>query len=206
MSEHYYTGTPTSKSRIRQLEYVYRDEKILFETDNGVFSKDEVDAGSEILIRALPDDLKGKLLDIGCGWGAMGVTLGKRYPALELTLCDVNERALDLCRKNARMNGVKADILLSDGCANVEGSFDIIITNPPIRAGKQVIYRLFREAGEHLQEQGELYIVIRKQQGAESAKKYLASIFADVAVVEKSGGYWVIRCAGPAARQNEQTI
>lgn len=196
MSEHYYTSAPTSKSRIRQLEYEYRGEKVLFETDNGVFSKDEVDAGSEVLIRALPDDMTGSLLDIGCGWGAMGVTLGKKYPSLRLTLCDVNSRALELCRRNAALNRVQAEILLSDGCEHVEGQFDTVITNPPIRAGKQVIYRLFREAGQHLVGDGALYIVIRKQQGAESAVKYLKTIFADVSAVDKSGGYWVLKCTG----------
>ena len=200
MSEHYYTSLPTSASRIREFTFEYRGEKVLFETDNGVFSKDEVDAGSEVLIRALPDEMSGALLDIGCGWGAMGVSLGKKYPALKIVMADVNERALELCRKNAAKNGVRAEILVSDACAAVTGRYDHIITNPPIRAGKQVIYRFFSEAAERLSEGGALYAVIRKQQGAPSAIRYMQTLYADVSVTEKSGGYWVIRCREPLAR------
>lgn len=197
MSEHYYTSAPTSASHIRTFSYVYRGAEVLFETDNGVFSKTEVDAGSRVLIEALPDELQGRLLDIGCGWGAMGVSLGKRYPGLEITMGDVNERALELCRKNAAKNGVKARIVISDACEQAEGKYDVIITNPPIRAGKQVIYRFFAQAAQHLARAGKLYIVIRKQQGAPSAKNYLETLFEEVNVIERSMGYWVLACENP---------
>lgn len=197
MSEHYYSSLPTSASHIREFSFTYREERILFETDNGVFSKNEVDAGSAVLLNALPEEMEGTLLDIGCGWGAMGVSLGKKYPALSVTMADVNERALELCRRNAEKNGVKAEILVSDACAAVEGSFSHVITNPPIRAGKQVIYRFFSEAAGHLAPGGALYAVIRKQQGAPSAIRYMQTLYAEVSVIERSGGYWVIRCREP---------
>ena len=194
MNDHYYTTDPNSISAPREISSEYRGLKIRFITDNGVFSKNEVDPGSLLLMNALPDPMTGTLCDIGCGWGAMGVSIAKKYPLLKVTMSDVNERALQLCKKNAVLNGVEADILESDGMEKVEGVFDYIITNPPIRAGKLVIYRFFKEASEKLKKDGKLYIVIRKQQGAASAVKYLQTLFEFVNTIERSGGYHVLEC------------
>ena len=194
MNDHYYTTDPNSISAPREISSEYRGLKIRFITDNGVFSKNEVDPGSLLLMNALPDPMTGTLCDIGCGWGAMGVSIAKKYPLLKVTMSDVNERALQLCKKNAVLNGVEVDILESDGMEKVEGVFDYIITNPPIRAGKLVIYRFFKEASEKLKKDGKLYIVIRKQQGAASAVKYLQTLFEFVNTIERSGGYHVLEC------------
>ncbi len=196
MNDHYFTAAPGSEHRFAEAEYVYRGEKLRFLTDAGVFSRGEVDFGTGALLRALPEEMTGRVLDLGCGWGAVGVSVGKKYPACRVVMSDVNERALELARKNAAANGVQAEAVHSDGLEKVEGTFDYILTNPPIRAGKQVIYRLFAESAEKLNESGAVYIVIRKQQGAESALKYLKTVFAQVETVEKSGGFWVIRCDG----------
>ncbi len=201
MNDHYFSASPESPHRYAEAEYEYRGEKLRFLTDAGVFSRGEVDFGTDVLLKALPDDLSGRVLDLGCGWGAVGVSVGKKYPACDLTMCDVNERAMELARKNALSNGVKAEAVQSDGLENVEGPFDYILTNPPIRAGKQVSYRLFAESAQKLSPEGSLYIVIRKQQGAESAVKYLKTIFQQVDTVDKSGGFWVIRCR--EGKQNE---
>lgn len=203
MNDHYYTTDPGSISAPREITGEYRGLTIRFITDNGVFSKNEVDPGSRLLIHALPDPMTGTLCDIGCGWGAMGVSLAKRYPLLKVTMSDVNERALDLCKKNAALNRVEASILESDGMKNVEGVFDYIITNPPIRAGKAVIYRFFEEASQKLKTDGALYIVIRKQQGAASAEKYLRTLFESVNTIERSGGYHVLECRGPIKMDKE---
>ena len=196
MNDHYFTASPGSEHRYAETEYFYRDEKLRFLTDAGVFSRGEVDFGTDVLLRSLPEDMAGLVLDLGCGWGAVGVSVGKKYPACRVVMSDVNERALDLARKNAAANGVRAEAVQSDGLEQVNGFFDYILTNPPIRAGKQVIYRLFAESAGKLNESGALYIVIRKQQGAESALKYLKTLFENVETVEKSGGFWVIRCQG----------
>ncbi len=196
MNDHYFSASPESPHRYAETEYVYRGERLRFLTDAGVFSRGEVDFGTDVLLRALPEDLRGRVLDLGCGWGAVGVSVGKKYPACALVMCDVNERALELARNNAVCNGVKAEAVQSDGLENVEGPFDYILTNPPIRAGKQVIYRLFAESARKITEGGALYIVIRRQQGAESAVKYLKTVFRQVDTMEKSGGFWVIRCRG----------
>lgn len=196
MHDHYYTQTPTSAHQYQTAAYMYRGVKLAFTTDAGVFSRGEVDFGTDALLKSLPDEMAGRVLDLGCGWGAMGVSVGKRYPQCRVVMTDVNERARELAEKNARDNGVSALAVQGDGLENVEGAFDYILTNPPIRAGKQVIYRLFSDSAKRLTENGFLYLVIRRQQGAESALKYLKTIFALAETVEKSGGFWVIRCQG----------
>ena len=201
MNDHYFSASPTSEHRYAEAEYVYRGETLRFLTDAGVFSRGEVDFGTDVLLRALPEEMAGRVLDLGCGWGAVGASVGKKYPACRIVMSDVNERALALAAKNAAANGVQAKTAQSDGLEQVEGPFDYILTNPPIRAGKQVIYRLFAESAQKLSPEGALYIVIRKQQGAESAVKYLKTIFQQVDTVDKSGGFWVIRCR--EGKQNE---
>ncbi len=196
MSEHYYTGRPSSESRETAFETAFAGETFRFVCDRGVFSINELDEGTRILLSPLPP-LAGRILDLGCGWGPVGVILGCKYPRAQIVMSDVNERAAALAEKNLALNGVKnARVVVSDGLEKVEGTFDAVITNPPIRAGKQVIYRLFAESAEKLNESGAVYIVIRRQQGAESALKYLKTVFAQVETVEKSGGFWVIRCDG----------
>ena len=196
MNDHYYSADPNSEHKYQTAEWTYRGHALRFTTDAGVFSKGEVDYGTATLLKALPEEMNGRILDLGCGWGAVGVSLGRAYPDCDIVMSDVNRRALELSEKNAKANGVSVQIVESDGLENVPGSYDYIITNPPIRAGKQVIYKMFSDSAEKLTEKGQLYLVIRKQQGAESALKYLKTIFSEVDTIEKSGGFWVIRCRG----------
>ena len=198
MAEYYYTNNPTSEHEERHFTSVFMGRTLAFETDAGVFSKQHIDPGSEILCKSLPE-LHGRVLDMGCGWGAMTVMALARFPALDVTMADVNERALDLAVHNVQKNGMQAKAVLSDGFERVEGEFDAVMTNPPIRAGKAVIYRMFEDAKAHLAEGGRLFLVIRKQQGAPSALKYLSTLFVSAEVIEKSGGYWVIRCMNGGA-------
>ena len=138
------------------------------------------------------------MLDIGCGWGAIGIAVAKANKQARVTMLDVNRRALGLCQENCLRNGVTAEILESDGMAAVLGrKFDAIITNPPIRAGKQVIYKMFADAAASLNAEGALYLVIRKQQGAESCVKYLKTLFNEVDKLDKSAGFWVLKASEP---------
>ena len=196
MNDHYYTSSPESAHRYAPCQYTYRGHELNFTTDAGVFSRGEVDFGTDVLLRSLPESLYGRVLDLGCGWGPVGVSVGKQWPGCAVVMSDVNERALSLAAKNARENGVTAQTVISSGLDNVPGEFDFILTNPPIRAGKQVIYAMFAQSAKQLKENGEMYLVIRKQQGAESAIKYLRTIFNEVETIEKSGGFWIIRCRG----------
>ena len=193
MPDHYYTQTPTSAHKPGQVDFLWRGAKLVFETDSGVFSRTEIDKGTEIL------------LDLGCGYGVIGVTLGKRYPGLSVVMSDVNERAVELSRRNAQRNGVPARVMQSDGYADVPFQrMDWIVQNPPIRAGKSVIYAMFAEGARRLEPSGELWLVIRKQQGAESAVRYLKTLFGRVEAATKKGGFWVLRCTQPAERPDEE--
>ena len=196
MNDHYYSAAPASEHNYQTAEWTYRGHALRFTTDAGVFSKGEVDYGTATLLKALPEEMAGRALDLGCGWGAVGVSVGKANPGCDIVMSDVNRRALELSEKNAKANGVAVRVVESDGLKSIDGSFDYIITNPPIRAGKQVIYQMFADSAQKLTKNGQLFLVIRKQQGAESALKYLKTIFDDVETVEKSGGFWVIRCQG----------
>ena len=193
MSDHYYTANPASAHDERRVALTALGNALVFTTDAGVFSRDGLDKGTEALLNALPVPMEGRVLDLGCGWGPVGVALGKKYPALEIVMTDINQRAAELARRNLAANGVQAQVVQGDGFAAVEGSFDAILTNPPIRAGKAVIYALFREARARLNPGGALYIVIRKQQGAPSALKFLREVYDEAEVIDRSGGFHVIR-------------
>ncbi len=187
----YFEREPNSKSNKVKFSFLFKDKPFSFYTDSGVFSKGEVDNGTQILLKSVKH-VQGDVLDLGCGFGAVGVIL-KSFFDVNVTMSDVNLRALSLAEENLALNCVSGNVLESDGFSNITSFFDCILTNPPIRAGKQVIYRLFKESQMHLKEKGILYIVIRKQQGAESAIKYLKTLFEQVDVIEKSGGFWIIK-------------
>ena len=204
MTQHYYTQNPDVEHDLRQVIFEVLGLRLNCTTDAGVFSRDGLDMGTRILLEALPE-LHGRILDLGCGWGPVGTALGKRYPGAQIVLTDVNSRATELAARNLAANGVtNAAVVQGDGFAAVEGGFDAIVLNPPIRAGKAVIYALFAEAAKHLRADGALYIVIRKQQGAESAQKHLSSIYADVERIAREKGYWVLRCARPEEQHEAQ--
>ena len=192
MPDHYYTENPGSAHAERRIALRALGNALTFITDAGVFSRDGLDRGTELLLDALPP-LKGRVLDLGCGWGAVGVALGKRYPELDIVMTDINSRAVGLARRNLAENGVSATVLQGDGFAAVEGRFDAIVTNPPIRAGKAVVYALFAQAREHLNPGGALYAVVRKQQGAPSALKYLREIYSRAEIVDRGSGFHVMR-------------
>ena len=194
MPEHYFTASPESAHEERSFRAVFAGRVLAFDTDAGVFSKQHVDPGSALLCRSLPDDLSGDVLDMGCGWGAMTVMTLAAHPNVTMTMADVNERALSLAVRNVEKNHMSAKTVLSDGFSNIDGDFDAVITNPPIRAGKSVIYGMFEDAKKHLRPGGRLYLVIRKQQGAPSALKFLKELYARAEVIEREGGYWIIEC------------
>ena len=196
MNDHYYTRTPQSASRPAECSFTYRGVDLVFETDAGVFSRGEVDTGTRLLLEALPEDMHGEILDLGCGWGVIGISIARKWPETQVTMADVNTRALELSRKNAKRNRAEVICAESDGMeALADRNFDAVVTNPPIRAGKQVIYKMFADAAQRLKPGGALYLVIRKQQGAESCIRYLETIYAKVEKLDKSGGFWVLKAA-----------
>ena len=192
--DHYYSADPTSKSEERLLEYELNGNKFNFISDNGVFSKNHVDFATDFLIKTIYEDVKGDILDVGCGYGVIGITLSKNKSVKTVTMLDVNHRALELSKRNSIANKVSVNIIESDGFSNVNGLFDTIITNPPIRAGKAVIYKMYEDAKEHLNENGVLYLVINKKHGAPSTISYLEELFGNCEVVDKKSGFNVLKC------------
>lgn len=193
MSDHYYTAEPASKSEIKNIDITCNDITLNFFTDSGVFSKDGLDKGTQLLLANIPSG-RVCLLDMGCGWGPIGLFYKAANKSCAVSMCDINRRALSLARKSADFNKLDCNIFESDGFSSVTGTFDIIAINPPIRAGKDVIYKMFMDSKDHLNEGGSLIIVIRKSHGANSAAAYLSTVFSSVDIVEKKAGYWIIKC------------
>ena len=200
MNDHYYTRDPQSASRPAECRFEYRGVSLDFTTDAGVFSRGEVDTGTRLLLEALPEEMAGEILDLGCGWGVIGISIARKWPETRVTMADVNLRALELTRENAKRNRAEVICTESDGMEAFAGkTFDAVVTNPPIRAGKQVIYKMFADAAGCLKPGGAMYLVIRKQQGAESCIRYLQTLYKRTEKLDKSGGFWVIRASEPVS-------
>ena len=188
----YYAENPDSAHDIHELKVTLLGQSFTFLTDSGVFSKKMVDYGSQVLLNTL-DFEKGKtLLDLGCGYGPLGISLAK-VQGVKPTMVDVNNRAIDLAKQNAQKNGVEADIFHSNIYEKVNGTFDYIISNPPIRAGKQVVLTIISESINYLKVGGNLTIVIQKKQGAPSAKAKMEEVFGNVEILKRDKGYYILR-------------
>lgn len=196
LSEHYYSRTQKVESDPKFWDFTLRNQLFRFKTDNGVFSKKEVDYGSRLLIEAfeLPS-VEGPVLDVGCGYGPIGLSIAKGFPDRTVHMIDVNGRAIELAKANAEQNSVhNVDIYESDTLINVkEFKFAAVLTNPPIRAGKKTVHEIFEQSHQHLVERGELWVVIQKKQGAPSAIEKLNQLFTTVETVDKSKGYFIIK-------------
>ena len=192
MTKMYFAENPDAKHDIHELKVELLGQQMTFLTDAGVFSKKMIDYGSRVLLSALEFNKKEMLLDVGCGYGTLGLTLAKAQE-LEVTLVDINQRALDLARKNADANQVSADIFQSNVYEYVIGQFHHIISNPPIRAGKQVVHEVISGSYDHLLEDGNLTIVIQKKQGAPSAKTKMEEVFGNCETLKKDKGYYILR-------------
>lgn len=195
MTNHYYTNRPDTPHDIQRFTFDLRGFALQFTTDSGVFSRDRIDFGSVLLIETMQFQEHAKILDVGCGYGPIGLTAAKLASQGKVTMIDVNERAVALARENAELNHIRnVELLVSDVYEAVKNrKFDCILTNPPIRAGKEIVHRIFREGYELLENNGEMWVVIQKKQGAPSALKKLEEIYQEVEEVERSKGYFIFR-------------
>lgn len=194
--EQYFTNNPNLKSELRTIIYKYKDLTLSFYSDNGVFSKNKLDYGSTLLLEEVLKNVNREnlnILDVGCGYGFIGVSSAKIMSS-HVTMCDVNKRALHLAKKNAALNGVEnfCQVIESNIYENITDKYDLIITNPPIRAGKNVVYGILDGARDYLKEDGELWMVIRKDQGAKSTMTHLQEQY-QCEVVTKSKGFYIIK-------------
>lgn len=192
MSKMYYAENPDAAHDIHELRVDLLGEKMTFLTDAGVFSKKMVDFGSQLLLKCLEVDEGETVLDVGCGYGPLSLSLAKAY-GVQATMVDINNRALDLARQNAERNKVEATIFQSNIYEQVEGHFDHVISNPPIRAGKQVVHEIIEKSQDFLETGGDLTIVIQKKQGAPSAKSKMEDVFGNCEIVKKDKGYYILR-------------
>ena len=181
-------------SNVRKTECFVRNQKFLFLTDNGVFSKDGMDFGSRLLLESIPlEEVGGKILDMGCGYGVFGIVLSK-ITGSSVDMVDVNLRALHLAKRNALLNNVNNVNIFESNCyENINSKYSVIVTNPPIRAGKKVVYNIVMNAREYLNKNGKLFIVIRKEQGAKSLIIDLKKLYT-VEVLEKKKGFFILKC------------
>jgi 16S rRNA (guanine1207-N2)-methyltransferase len=193
--EHYFTNNPTSKSEERVISYELNGKKFSFISDNGVFSKNHVDFATDFLLQTVCDEVAGDILDVGCGYGVIGITLSYSEKVARVTMLDINQRALELAKKNTQMNHCKnVQIIESNGFEQVHEVYDTIVTNPPIRAGKEVIYQMYKEAKDHLKQGGKLFLVINKKHGAPSTIRYLTELYGNCEIVDKKAGFHVLKC------------
>jgi len=188
---YYFSNDESLKSNIKTIQVIIQDTPFSFYTDNGVFSKDGLDFGTRSLLENI-DDIHGKVLDLGCGYGPIGIFLTKKFNT-NTDMVDINKRSLNLCLKNAELNKIKANIFESDGFSNIDKKYDYIVTNPPIRVGKVKLYELLFGAKNHLAFNGELWLVVSRDQGAKSLCRDLESTY-EVEVIAKNKGFYVIKC------------
>lgn len=193
--KHYFTDNSTLESNPSTFTFTYMGNDIFFASDIGVFSKTMIDYGSRVMLDSITIEENQKtLLDVGCGYGTFGISLKKRFSHLCIDMVDVNDRALSLCQKNVERNKVE-DIRVYKSYIYdaIDNSYDVIITNPPIRAGKEVVHKILVESYQYLNDSGELWVVIQKKQGAPSAKNKMQEVFGNVGVVKKDKGYYILK-------------
>ena len=195
MANHYYSENPETAHDLHQWSFELAGKTFQFVTDSGVFSRGPVDYGSRVLIEhfdatELPE---GTLLDVGCGYGPIGLALAYQTKR-PVEMIDVNNRAVELAQGNAKRNGIEADIHQSNIYETLnQKTYAAIISNPPIRAGKKVVHQILSEAAPLLKIGGSLTIVIQKKQGAPSAKSKMEDVFGNAEIIAKDRGYYIIR-------------
>lgn len=190
---HYFTNDQL-ESKPTRFTFQYHGHELIFNSDSGVFSKTFIDYGSRVLLDAVEIKDAQTLLDLGCGYGTLGITLKALNPQLHVTMVDVNRRAISLAKENITCNNLdNIDVYESNIYENVDGTFDMILSNPPIRAGKKVVHTILEEAYDHLNEGGRLVVVIRKKQGAPSAKAKMEEVFSNCEILKKDKGYYILQ-------------
>lgn len=191
---HYFTDNRSLPQNRKKIEFRIWGFRVYLISDNGVFSKDKVDFGSELLLKNLkPSNMTGKVLDVGCGYGTIGLSIKVANNDLDVEMVDVNDRALELVNDAMKLNNVEVYAHKSNMYETVEGMYDYVITNPPIRAGKAVVHGIFEGSYSRLNSGGALYVVIRKQQGAESAIVKIKEIFGNCDTIDKEKGYFILK-------------
>lgn len=190
----YFDNDKNIKSERKIIKFNFNNKVFSIYSDNGVFSKDRFDYGTRVLLNSVDiDKLSGNVLDLGCGLGVVGIILGTFNKGINIDMVDINERAIDLAKNNLVLNNIKANVFVSDIYSNIDNKYDFIITNPPIRAGKNVIRGFLLGSYDYLKDDGILYFVMRKDHGVKSMIKELSVKF-NTSIVNKDKGFYVVLC------------
>lgn len=190
---HYFTNEKLEHDK-KIIKVKIKDTDFNFYTDNGVFSKKGMDFGTRTLLENLDyENMHGKILDFGCGYGSIGIVVSK-ITNLEVDMLDINKRSIELARENSKLNKVKTNVFESNIYENVTNKYDYIISNPPIRVGNEILHKILFDAQEYLNENGQLWIVVNKDQGAKSLVEKLKKYY-NVNIITKNKGFFVILCS-----------
>jgi len=186
--EHYFSKKPTSAKKEILIHYAMGNYSFKFYSSSSVFSKKRIDKGSELLIKesVIPS---GDVLDIGCGYGAIGIILSKIYPKTTITMTDINERALELVKRNLKLNDAKATVIKSNLFQKMDSKFDSILSNPPQHAGKKVCIKIIEDSKNYLNPNGTLQLVARHQKGGKSLSKVMEEVFGNMGTLGRKSGY-----------------
>ncbi|MGI0148660.1 MAG: class I SAM-dependent methyltransferase [Thermoplasmata archaeon] len=201
MGEQYFEKRPASAHRPREIRFAIRGHAFTFRTDAGVFSRGKLDRGTELLLEAIAIRPRQRVLDLGCGYGAIGIVAARLSGIGPVVLTDVNERAVALARTNLVVNGIRnGEVRLGPLYEPVGGmAFDHIVSNPPIRAGRGIVDRIVADAPAHLVDGGSLWLVARTRQGADALRSRMAMAFGSAEIVERGSGFKVLRSTRPEA-------
>lgn len=188
----YFDNDKSIKSNKKLIEFNFNNKKYNVYSDNGVFSKDKFDYGTRVLLESIDiNNLCGSVLDLGCGIGVVGLILGTINKNINIDMVDINDRAINLAKENMSLNKVKGNVFISDVYSNVNKKYNYIITNPPIRAGKEVVRKFLLGGYDYLTDDGILYFVMRKDHGVKSMIKELENKYI-VSILNKDKGFYMV--------------
>ncbi len=196
---HYFSENPNSTSKENIIEEIIKNKKYTFITDSGIFSPKKVDKGTIILLNSLQLNKNYDVLDIGCGYGVVGIVVANEVNSITMT--DINKRAVNLAKKNIKLNNIdkilsndKITIVQGDLYANVKNkNYDVIISNPPIKAGKETIHKIIKEGKDLLKDNGSIWLVIQTKHGAKSIGKFMQETYGNLETVNIKGGFRVLK-------------
>ena len=199
----YFEPNPDTESRRRIIDYRINGINFKFTTDTSVFSKTAVDKGTDLLLNSAIEDIKRRgpgrdesLLDLGCGWGVVGIVMKSVFTLFDVTCVDINSRAVALTKENAGLNLRSPDTIIQSDILKAlpeDKLFDTVITNPPVRAGKKTVFEFYEQSFAHMKEGGAIYVVLQRKQGADSSKKKLDELFGNCETIDIKGGYHIMK-------------